>query len=77
MLDARGDVLTAAHTVDGASQIRVAFQNGATRSATVLGKDDAADVAVVHVDPAGLTLAPPTLGSRLGPRSCAASAGSP
>jgi S1-C subfamily serine protease len=63
VLDGRGNIVTAAHVVDGASSIRVAFQNGAARAATILGTDDASDVALVRVDPAGLTLDPLTLGS--------------
>jgi len=63
VLGGNGDVVTAAHVVDGATSIRITFQNGTTRSATVLGKDDASDVAVVHVNPAALTLHPLTLGS--------------
>ena len=63
VLDGRGNIVTAAHVVDGASSIRVAFQNGAARSATIFGADDASDVALVHVDPAGLTLDPLKLGS--------------
>jgi len=49
--------------VEGASLIYAAFQDGSTRSATILGKHDAADVAVLHADPAGLTLHPLTLAS--------------
>ena len=63
VLDGRGDIVTAAHVVDGASSIRVAFQNGAAREATILGTDDASDVALVQVNPAGLTLDPLALGS--------------
>jgi putative serine protease PepD len=63
VLDGRGNIVTAAHVVDGASSIRVAFQNGAARAAVILGTDDASDVALVHVNPAGLTLDPLTLGS--------------
>ena len=63
VLDGRGNIVTAAHVVDGASSIRVAFQNGAARSATIFGADDASDVALVTVDPAGLTLDPLKLGS--------------
>jgi putative serine protease PepD len=66
VLDTRGDLVTAAHVVEGASSIRVTFQNGTTRSAALLGHDDAADVAVLHVDPAGLTLHPLSLGSLRG-----------
>ncbi|MGP0033154.1 MAG: S1C family serine protease [Solirubrobacteraceae bacterium] len=63
VLGGNGDIVTAEHVVDGATSIDVAFQNGTTRSATVLGKDDASDVAVLHVNPAGLTLHPLALGS--------------
>jgi putative serine protease PepD len=63
VLDGRGDLVTAAHVVDGATSISVAFENGATRSAAILGKDDASDIAVLHVSPAGLTLHPLRLGT--------------
>ena len=63
VLDGRGDLVTAAHVVDGATSLSVAFENGATRSATILGKDDASDIAVLHVSPAGLTLHPLRLGT--------------
>jgi putative serine protease PepD len=63
VLDGRGDLVTAAHVVDGATSISVAFENGATRSATILGKDDASDIAVLHVSPADLTLHPLRLGT--------------
>jgi len=63
VLNARGDLVTAAHVVDGANSIAVAFASGITRSATVLGKDDTSDVAILHVSPAGLTLHPLPLGT--------------
>ena len=63
VLDGQGHLLTAAHVVDGGTSIRVAFQDGSTRSATIVGKDDASDVAVLHVDPADLKLHPISLGS--------------
>ena len=49
--------------VDGASSITVKLADGTTRTATVLGKDDATDVAVLKIDPTGLTLHPLKLGS--------------
>jgi putative serine protease PepD len=58
-----GHIITAAHVVDGASSITVAFQDGTKRTAKLTGKDDATDVALLKVDPAGLTLHPLTLGS--------------
>ncbi len=63
VINGRGDILTAAHVVAGASSISVAFENGVTRGAKVLGADDSSDVAVLRVSPAGLDLHPVSLGS--------------
>ena len=63
VVDGQGTIVTAAHVVDGASSIKVSFADGTTRTATLLGKDDATDVAVLKVDASGLTLHPLTLGS--------------
>ncbi len=63
VLNASGDILTAAHVVASASSISVAFQNGVTRGAKVLGADYSSDVAVLHVGSAGLNLHPVSLGS--------------
>ncbi|HWK30400.1 MAG TPA: trypsin-like peptidase domain-containing protein [Solirubrobacter sp.] len=68
VVDGKGDVLTADHVVAGANSITVTFPNGATRKAKVLGGDAATDVAVLHVNPSGLTLHPLTLGSLNGHR---------
>ena len=58
-----GYIITAAHVVDGASSISVTFQDGTKRTAKLTGKDNATDVALLKVDPAGLTLHPLKLGS--------------
>jgi putative serine protease PepD len=63
VVDGKGHIVTAAHVVDGASSITVQFQDGTTRTAKLLGKDNATDVAVLSVDPTGLTLHPLALGS--------------
>ena len=63
VLDGQGHIVTAAHVVDGANTVTVKLQDGTTRKATVLGKDDATDIAVIKIDPSGLTLHPLTLGS--------------
>jgi S1-C subfamily serine protease len=68
VLDDRGHILTAGHVVAGARNITVTLQGGAKRSAKVLGHDTATDVAVLSVDPAGLTLHPLPLGSLSGHR---------
>ncbi len=63
VLDTKGRILTAEHVIQGASSISVKFENGTTRKATLLGKDSATDVAVLKIDPAGLTLHPLALGT--------------
>lgn len=63
VLDGDGDILTVAHVVSGAGSVEVTFHDGVTRGAHVLGIDESDDLAVMHVEPAGLTLDPLTLGS--------------
>ncbi len=63
VIDARGRILTASHVVSDATRITVEFQDGTRRTATLLSTDDATDVAVIRVDPAGLTLDPLKLGT--------------
>jgi putative serine protease PepD len=63
VVDGDGYIVTAAHVVDGADSLQVTFSDGTTRSAQLVGKDDATDVAVIKVDPDGLTLHPLELAS--------------
>jgi S1-C subfamily serine protease len=63
VLDGQGHILTVAHVVSGATSISITFQDGSKRSAKVLGEDGSSDVAVLLVNPAGLTLHPLSLGS--------------
>src|SRR6266550_613450 len=49
VVDGQGHIVTAAHVVEGASSISVKFQDGTTRTAKVLGTDNATDVAVLSV----------------------------
>ena len=58
VIDDDGHIVTASHVVDGASSITITFEDGTTRTATLLGQDDATDVAVLKIDPDGLTLHP-------------------
>jgi putative serine protease PepD len=62
VLDASGRILTAAHVVEDAASVRVKLVTGASRTATVLGRDNATDAAVLKIDPSGLTLQPLKLG---------------
>ena len=63
VVNADGRIVTAAHVVEGATKVTVTFSDGTTRTATVLGVDNATDLAVIKVDPSGLTLHPLRLGS--------------
>jgi putative serine protease PepD len=63
VVDGQGHIVTAEHVIDGATSIKVTFSDGVTRTATLVGKDVATDVAVLKVDPSGLTLHPLKLGS--------------
>jgi putative serine protease PepD len=79
VVDGKGYIVTAAHVVDGASSIKVTFSDGTTRTATLSGEDNATDVAVLKIDPSGLTLHPLKLGSSasLGVGDAVAVIGSP
>jgi putative serine protease PepD len=72
ILDRAGDVMTAAHVVDGASSIRITLQNGTSYRATLLGEDNSTDVAILKIDSPPATLQPVKLGS-----SAALSVGAP
>jgi S1-C subfamily serine protease len=63
VIDTSGNIVTAAHVVDGASSITVSFQDGTTHTAKLVNKDDATDVALLKIDASGMTLHPLTLGS--------------
>jgi putative serine protease PepD len=62
-IDTKGDILTASHVVNGASSVTVKLQNGSRRTARVLGVDHSTDVAVLKINPSGLTLHPLPLAS--------------
>jgi putative serine protease PepD len=62
VVDAKGLVVTNAHVVDGAEGLTVKFGDAAARPATLVGKDDSTDVALLRVDATGLNLAPLALG---------------
>lgn len=49
-----GLIATSAHVIADASQIEVVFADGTTQTASVVGKDTDADLAVVHIDRSGL-----------------------
>jgi putative serine protease PepD len=49
VFDKKGDIITDEHVVSGASKITVTFPNQVKASATVVGSDTGADVAVIRV----------------------------
>jgi 2-alkenal reductase len=54
IIDQQGDAITNAHVVDGADKLSVDLYDGTTVPATVVGKDDLIDIAVIKLDlPAG------------------------
>ena len=54
VIDMQGRILTNAHVVEGANTVTVAFEDGVSAKATVLGRDQLYDLAVIKVDvPAG------------------------
>ena len=77
--DAKGDIVTNAHVVDGATSIKVQFKDGTTAKATLVGKDESTDIAVIKVDAAASDLHPLTIGtsSNVQPGQEVAAIGSP
>ena len=50
VIDAGGRVLTNAHVVDGASNVRVTVPNRGTHSARILGVDNAREIALLQIE---------------------------
>src|SRR3954470_14139910 len=63
VIDRSGDILTNAHVVDGAVKVTVQFSDDKTVDAKIVGKDTSTDLALLKVDPDGVSLAPLQLGS--------------
>ena len=63
VIDTEGRLLTNAHVVSGATDVRVTFSDEQTVPARVLGKDEETDLALLGVEPDGLDLRPLRLGS--------------
>ena len=61
--DNSGDIVTNAHVVDGATAIKVRFQDGTTAKATLVGKDEGTDIAVIKVDGQSSELHPLSVGT--------------
>jgi putative serine protease PepD len=58
VVDARGDIVTNDHVVQGATDVRVGFSGGATYPATIVGADPSTDLAVIRVQAPASALTP-------------------
>jgi len=63
VLDTRGDILTNAHVLAGARQMQVTLGTGQTVTATLVGSNSAADLAVIRISVPASSLHPVTLGN--------------
>jgi S1-C subfamily serine protease len=66
VIDANGTILTNYHVVENAIKVTVSFEKGKTVNAQVVGKDPSNDLAILRIQPDGLTLHPLTLGNSSG-----------
>jgi S1-C subfamily serine protease len=62
VFDEEGLVVTSSRVVSGVTDLRVTFMNLRTVPASVVGKDEETDLAVLRVEPEGLDLRPLELG---------------
>jgi len=62
VIDKSGHILTNYHVIEGAGSVQVAFSDGSTHDATVVGRDASNDVAVIRVDAPAGRLVPVALG---------------
>jgi S1-C subfamily serine protease len=62
VLDGDGRIVTNAHVVSGVTAVQVTFPDGPTVAATVVGKDEETDLAVLSVAPEDVDLRPLELG---------------
>ena len=53
--DTQGDIVTNNHVIDGATSITVTFYDGTTVDASLVGADADSDLAVIKVNPSGLS----------------------
>jgi S1-C subfamily serine protease len=54
VFDSKGDIVTNAHVVSGASSLKVTTNTGKTVPASIVGVDATDDLAVIHVNASGL-----------------------
>jgi len=62
VIDTKGTILTNYHVIENTAKVTVSFEKGKTLEAHVVGKDPSNDLAVLRVNPEGVTLHPIALG---------------
>jgi putative serine protease PepD len=62
VIDSKGNIVTNAHVVNGASSVKVKMHDGKTYTASVVGTDETTDLAVLHVNAPAGSLHPLPLG---------------
>ncbi|OAB55758.1 hypothetical protein AY600_11515 [Phormidium willei BDU 130791] len=77
VIDDQGHVLTNAHVINNAEQVRVVLHNGRSLRGTVLGQDSITDVAVVKLDDVSLVPVPIGDSDALKPGEWAIAIGNP
>ncbi|HEX5224567.1 MAG TPA: trypsin-like peptidase domain-containing protein [Solirubrobacteraceae bacterium] len=66
VIDTKGTILTNYHVIENTAKVTVSFEKGKTLEAHVVGKDPSNDLAVLRVNPEGVTLHPIALGDSNG-----------
>ncbi len=74
-----GYIVTNAHVVDGSGKVYVSFSNNDKKEATIVGKDESTDIALLRVDESADALMPLTLGnsSKMNPGDGVVAIGNP
>jgi putative serine protease PepD len=61
VIDTKGNIVTNYHVISGSDKLDVRLSDGTSVEATVVGTDPGDDLAVIHIDPSGLSLTPVVL----------------
>lgn len=77
IFDESGLIMTAAHVVDGVSDVTVRLSDGNKYEGAVLGANVENDIALIEIDAEGLTAAPLALDDKPRPGTLAIAVGSP
>jgi Do/DeqQ family serine protease len=77
ILDAKGQIVTNAHVVEGADKVTVTLKDGRSFEGKVMGRDPVTDVAVVHIDAENLPTVALGDSARLQPGEWAIAIGNP